>query len=318
MSWALLALRLGLAAVFAVAAIAKLRDVDRFRALLDGLGVPAPRVVALAVPALELAVAALLVPAASARSAAAAAGTLLLLFSAALLRLLRRGEPAECNCFGARRATPVRPRALARNAGLLAVAVAIAAGGGGHALPTEWLGMRAALALVAGVVAAQAVFSWQLFAQNGRLLARVASLEGDGGDPRGLDVGAEAPPFAVADLDGTPTTLDDVLDPRLGVLLVFSDPGCTHCTPLLPALAAAQRRPGIPVEMISAGDVSLNRARAEEHGLARVLLQDGFEVSERYRLYGAPAAVLVGADGRVAAGPVEGRRAVSELLAGVA
>jgi uncharacterized membrane protein YphA (DoxX/SURF4 family)/peroxiredoxin len=318
MSWVWLTLRLGLAAVFAVAAVSKLRDLDRFRALLDGLGVPAPRAAALAVPAAELAVAAALVPAASARSAASAAGALLLLFSAALLRLLRRGEPADCNCFGARRATPVRPRALARNVALLAAAVAVAARGGGRALPTEWLGVPAALALVASLVAAQAVFSWQLFAQNGRLLARVASLEGGGDEPRGLDVGAEAPPFVVADLDGRPTTLDDVLDPRLGVLLVFSDPGCAHCTPLLPAVAAAQSRRGIPVEMISAGDVSLNRARAEEHGLGRVLLQDGFEVSERYRFYGAPAAVLVGADGRIAAGPAEGRRAVSELLAGVA
>src|SRR5204862_6879423 len=98
-----------------------------------------------------------------------------------------------------------------------------------------------------------------------------------------------------------------------GALLAFARPAWAHWTPLLPALAAAQAG-GVetPVAVISTGDERVNRANAEEHGLGQLLLQNGFEVAERYRIYGAPGAVALDAAGRVAAAHAEGTGAVRE------
>ena len=121
----------------------------------------------------------------------------------------------------------------------------------------------------------------------------------------------------LGDLDGDLVALDDLLAEQRGALLVFTDPSCGHCTPLLPAVAAAQAEHLLPVALISSGDLDLNRATAEEHGIAQVLLQVDAEVSDLYRVYGSPSAVLVGDDGRIATERAEGLRAVRELLARV-
>ena len=165
--------RCALAAVFAIAAIAKLVDLASFRATLDDFGVPplAARVGAVGVPLVELAIAALLVPAGTAVAAAIAALVLLAGFCLAIVRILRRGEAPDCGCFGAR-PSPVGHSTLARNAGLGGVAAVIAAAGPGPVLAAPTVAV-----LIGAAFAAQAWFSWQLFRQHGRLLERVRALE---------------------------------------------------------------------------------------------------------------------------------------------
>ena len=177
-----------------------------------------------------------------------------------------------------------------------------------------------AAGLMAAAIVVQAVFSWQLFKQNGRLLARVALLEESphttAHEDDRLEVGTVAPDFVLPDLDGRMVSLDDVLASGEGTLLVFTDPGCAHCTPLLPAIAAAQSGGlDVPVTVISTGEADANRPRAEEHGIGQMLLQQGFAVAEQYRIYGAPAAILIDPDGRISPSRADGARAVRELLA---
>lgn len=112
---------LALAAVFAVAAIAKLRDLDATRSSFRGLGLPAPGPLALGVPAAEAAIAVALVvmPA----IASWGAGVVLVAFTVVIVRSIAGGHPAPCACFGGSTARPVSGLEVARNLALLALVV---------------------------------------------------------------------------------------------------------------------------------------------------------------------------------------------------
>jgi uncharacterized membrane protein YphA (DoxX/SURF4 family) len=93
-----------------------------------GLGLPAPAVLARAVPLAELMVAALLVV--LPRAGSVAALVLLAAFTVVLFGAVRRGTEVGCACFGSARARPVSGTDLVRNAGLLAFAGVAAAAEG--------------------------------------------------------------------------------------------------------------------------------------------------------------------------------------------
>lgn len=186
MSTALLIARLMLAAVFAIAAIAKLTDVPAARRSLGDFGIPErfTNVGARALPLAELTVAVALVPPPTARWAGLGALILLALFSLAIARAVATGAQPDCNCFGQLHAGPVGGGALARNLGFAAVAGAIFLAGPGDSpaealegLSGAELALAGAAAVLIAALAVQAWFSWQLFRQQGRLLARVRALE---------------------------------------------------------------------------------------------------------------------------------------------
>jgi len=165
--------RLGLAAVFAIAAVAKLADRTAFGETLDRFRVPGRAAATWTVPAAELAVAGLLLNPATARAGAAAALVLLALFSATIVAALRRGEQPDCGCFGAASQAPIGSGTLLRNATLAALAAPVLAAGAG-APPrgaTLWI------VLLAAAVAAQGWLNRQLLLRNGRLLERIGRLE---------------------------------------------------------------------------------------------------------------------------------------------
>jgi hypothetical protein len=124
---AVIVLRLFLAAVFAVAGVAKLRDPAGARATVGGVGVPAglrPSV-AFGLSVVELAVAALLVLPGLEIVGAAIAASLLTVFLLALGVQHLRGVDVPCACFGQIAVTPAGLPTLARNAVLLAAAVLV-------------------------------------------------------------------------------------------------------------------------------------------------------------------------------------------------
>jgi hypothetical protein len=71
----------------------------------------------------------------------------------------------------------------------------------------------------------------------------------------------------------------------------------------------------LTVAVVSGGDAGDDRARAEEHGLTRVLRDDEDEVADRYGATGTPMALLIGPDGRVESELVVGATAIGELVA---
>ncbi len=321
----LLISRLVLAAVFVVAAVAKTVDRAGARRALEQFGVPAAAVpaVALTLPALELAVAVALVPQATATGAAIAAAVLLAAFTAAVALALARGTEAECHCFGAVSANPVGPATLARNVALLALAGLAAAGGAGTSA-TGWIGdLSATEAVLASVSAAlalgvafNAAFLFQLFRQNGRLIAEIEALRDSAGPASdGLQVGQYVPAFELPDLSGVLVGLGDLLDGDRGLTLLFSAPDCGACESLLPDIGRHQRDPAAdPLVLISYGDADRAAAKASEHGIDRVLVIEDFDLPRSMGVSGAPGAVVVDADGRLAAEPVLGGAGVGALI----
>ena len=332
MEGALLAGRLVLAAVFIVAAVAKLADLAGSRRSLEQLGAPAPLVPALAVvlPLVELLVAVALIPVATAWAAALAAVALLLAFTGGVATALARGVEADCHCFGRVSSRPVGPGTLARNLLLLALAgfVAIAGAGDGGASATAWIGdltTAEAVAVAGGTLLAlglafNTAFLFQLFRQNGRLWAEIEALRAGGGASASapeVQLGEYMPQFQLPDLAGRPHELEDLLDEGNGLVLFFTHPGCSACDPLLPEIGRRQHDPGAgprPV-VITQDDADANRAKASEHGLDLVLLAEDFELSRAVGISGFPGAIVLDGEGLVASEPAVGGHKVGELLA---
>ena len=110
-----------LAAIFAIAAVAKLRDVSATERDFDGLGIPRASFFARFVPLAELSIVALLliVPPAGAIAALVS----LAFFTTFLIGRLRAGVRAPCACFGSSRAQPISVRDVIRNLLLMALAL---------------------------------------------------------------------------------------------------------------------------------------------------------------------------------------------------
>ena len=266
MSAALLIARLVLAAVFAVAGVAKLADLPGSRRAVAAFGVPTglAGVVGVALPLAELAVAVLLLPEATAWWGALGALLLLLLFCAAIGVSLARGRAPDCHCFGqlhsaARRTQhPAAQRRARRGGRARAGRGRRRRRAGRRGVDRRPRGQRAHRArrrrggLLA--VAACAALALRLLRAHGRLLLRIDALE-QRLRMAGIDLpeadayeleesplaGEPAPAFALPALDGSTVSLDDLLAAGRPALLVFSDPGCGPCQELAPDVADWQR-----------------------------------------------------------------------------
>lgn len=138
------------AAVLAWAGIAKWSRPRGTAASFAGLGLPAPRLLARAVPLVEMAAAAGLVVAP--RVGAVAALFLLASFSVVLVVALRRGTAVGCACFGTARTRPVSVVDLLRNVGLAGLAV-LALGSTDPTVPELEGGIVVTTAFAMGAVA---------------------------------------------------------------------------------------------------------------------------------------------------------------------
>ena len=133
MAVVVLTLRIALAVMFGVAALAKIASFRRTWARVRLFGIPeaVSRPVAIAIPVAELGTVALLIPGATARAGGVVAAIVLGGFSVAVARLLVRGEAPDCNCFGLLHTAHVGPGMLVRNLVLAALALVVAIAGPG-------------------------------------------------------------------------------------------------------------------------------------------------------------------------------------------
>jgi uncharacterized membrane protein YphA (DoxX/SURF4 family) len=278
MAAALVLGRLLLAAVFTVAAVAKLRDLPASRRAVAGFGIPARQaaLVGTVLPVAELAIAGGLVAEPTYAVAALAAIVLLAAFCVAIGANLVRGRAPECNCFGQLHSAPVGRSALARNAALAALAAGIAAAD--PAVPVAVIAGGLALVVVPVVVA------WR------RDPARARP-----GEPEGLALGTRAPRFRIPANGRPEVSLDSLLSRRLPVLLLFTDRECGPCIELKP-------------------DVERWRGDLRDE-VEIAVLENAGDVAAAYRTLGTPTALLVGADGLVASAPAGGRARIEKLIA---
>ena len=113
-----------LGVVFLVAGVTKVAGPHRWRVQSAELGVPPG--VAAALPFGELIIGALLVGQVARRPVAVIAAVLLFAFTALLVVRLRQGRRPPCACFGGWSTKPIGWSDVARNAGFIAVATAVA------------------------------------------------------------------------------------------------------------------------------------------------------------------------------------------------
>jgi peroxiredoxin len=342
MDTALLIARLVLAAVFLVAAIGKLADLQGSRRAVAAFGVPETLAgpIGLLLPLAELVVAVCLIPDATAWGAAIGALVLLAGFIVGISVNLARGEKPDCHCFGQFYSEPIGVSTLIRNVILAAIALFIVVEGhptgGSSALTwltqisgTEVIGLGISLALLALLIL-EAWFLLMLLRQNGRLLVRMETLEGavtaggiavphqpDEQPQYGPPVGSAAPAFALSGLHGETLTLDALRAYDKPVVLVFSDPNCGPCTALMPDIGRWQRDHAsqLTIAQISRGTPDANRAKAAEHGVSHVLLQQDDEVAQAFKSPGTPSAIVVGSDGTIAEPMAVGADAIRALVA---
>lgn len=310
--------RLLLCVVFALSAWGKFTDRSGARTAVAEFGIPDRYVgvVAWALPLLEAALAVGLLPGATAPWAGLAGLLLLGVFTAAVARLLHLGRRPACLCFGSASEDPIGGATIVRNAALMVVGGVVVWGGLRRpqvpgTLPTDH---AVGLAVVA-IIAAMLVWLIEQVRVLRRQLDRQA-LSTLGAE--GMPTGSVAPEFELADSHGGITGLQQLLARGTSVVLVFVHPGCDICATLAGELPRWQHRlrDRLTIAVIANGDVTENLVWGQERGLGEIpmLVQQGTEVALRYRVRGTPSAVLVDADGRIAAPVARGPIAIRELF----
>src|ERR1700722_1675638 len=207
MNDALVLARLGLAAVFLVAGVAKLADRPGTRQALADFGVQHRLIGPLQflLPAAELAVATALVFPTTARWGAVGSLVLLGVFVVGLTRVLRRGESPDCHCFGQVQSKPASWATVARNFALMIPAAYIALAGPGL-LIASWVSSTDARDLGLIVTGSLAILatatSVLLWRENRRLRST-----GDRTTAAPMQIGTLAPYFSLPSAAGNVVSL---------------------------------------------------------------------------------------------------------------
>lgn len=306
--------------VLLVSGVAKLQSPASVEAAFTSLRVPTAfdtPLVRRALPWLEVALGVWLLLATGTALAVVAVLTLLLFLAylALVVVAVRGPEPADCGCFGAIGDSRVTRVTVWRNALLVVAAVlAVAAGLRGVGLlpavleePSTW-GWLATAALAAAVAV--------LVAHRGE-----RSPEGEKASQPHVDASGEylrTPiPAAAVLTDDKDLVLLSTMSQGAAHLVVFLSPGCGPCKRIGPLVAGwnEELAPVVVRAVIAgqpevlAGGLSYLEGYSwfDPHGLAR-------------KEFGAgnPSAVLLGADGYLAGGPVHGEDAVREFVADIA
>ncbi len=310
-----LVVRIALAAVFVVSAVAKLTDRDGTRQAVAGFGVPA-RLVGVATLLLapaELVTAALLLPDATAAVGLVLTLGLLAAFTTVVVLALRAGRTVDCHCFGRLGGADISLRTVVRNGVLALLAVVGLAGLGADRDSGVPLALALGLVLASGVVAVEG------------LAGRAARLRRERTEEQAFEEamvetpagGQPAPEFRLPTLAGGEETLDGLLADGRPLLLTFMMPGCGPCKAMRPAVARwVDAYPDrVRVVAVSRLTAEANVESYADFPRLEVLIDEDGAVSEAFGVAGTPAAVLVGPDGRRRGGLANGERLVRRLLA---
>jgi methylamine dehydrogenase accessory protein MauD len=134
---------------------------------------------------------------------------------------------------------------------------------------------------------------------------------------RAADVGASAPAFEIAGIDGPRLRLGGRHDGARSQLLLFVAPECPMCKKLLPIVRSFRRaeRHRLEVVLIGDGGADDHRALRREHGLEDVPLVIAPAVGMAYGVGKLPYAVLIDQHGTIRAkGLVNSREHLESLL----
>ncbi|MBI3368250.1 MAG: methylamine dehydrogenase accessory protein MauD [Burkholderiales bacterium] len=174
--------------------------------------------------------------------------------------------------------------------------------------------MTVSVVLLWAAVIALGVMLWALSRQVGVLFERVApmgALVTDAGPP----VGAASPSFALTGLQSEPVAIGGAQGGP--TLLFFLAPTCPVCKKLIPVLKALLRDEGrrLRIVLASDGERAEHLKFIREQGLEQMPYVLSTELGMAYRVSRLPYAVLLDANGTVAAkGLVNSREQFDSLL----
>ena len=322
MDTVVLGVRVVLAAVFAVAGLAKLFDQPGAREALIGFHVPdrfvAP--VAVLLPLAELATATALLVQVTARWGAAAAVVLLGAFVVGITRALSRGEAPDCHCFGQISSSPAGRGTLIRNAVLGGAATVVVVYGSGTSV-SGWIDGHSTAELVAVLTSAGCIVlaaaTVKLWLERRDLLRETTSARTVlDALPPGLPIGTQAPRFALPDLAGNAVSLDELLARGKPIALLFVSPGCVPCQAMMADVARWQTTLAdrLTIALVFSGERTAIQELADIHQLQDVLLQKDHEVYNLYLIPGTPSGLIVAPDGHVGSGTNSSNVIVEALI----
>jgi hypothetical protein len=243
----------------------------------------------------------------------AAACAAVLLFAGYLVlvwRAKRQTPDASCACFGARR--PITGRTLLRNGWLLFVAVASALtigsaplwGGVARAAVPQWPWILVLAAFVLTILLVQ---------EGGSDPAPSVSLPGSVDDELEDYLRARTPAVPVQLGDGTTASLRELAGEQPILLLAVSET-CGSCTSVIESVDAYRALlPEVSVRLLLQNAPENSRLASSEepqtlHDPGRYV---GSSISDHWF---TPTAVLLGADGMLAGGPVTGATKIAEFV----
>jgi thiol-disulfide isomerase/thioredoxin/uncharacterized membrane protein YphA (DoxX/SURF4 family) len=338
MSIVLLLARLLLAVVFFVSGLGKLLDLKGSQQAMKDFSLPTFLAAPLGIllPFAELAVVvALLIPA-LAWWGGLGALVLLLIFVAGISYNLTLGRKPDCNCFGVFYSAAIGKNTLIRNFVLAAVALLIVVFGPSTSEISmfAWIGtlnLAEGIGLIFGILVAitlvvETWFLLEILRQVGKLTVRLETVEAGAPsatdnaiDPDwvGLPQDEDAPAFELPDLNGEIVSLESLVAMGQPLMLIFSSPTCGPCQDLVPEIGQWIRDYSdiMKFVVISQGSAELNRLKAEEYGIAPILLQKEHEVADAFLVRGTPSAVVLRIDGSIYSPLAEGPEAIRALVA---
>lgn len=338
MSEVLLIIRLGLFAIFALAGIGKLMDLEGSEKAVKGFGVPnaLAKPIGIGLPIFELLLAFLFLFVSTSWFAAVVAVLLIAVFLGGMIYQIAQGNAPDCHCFGQIHSEPVGKSSLIRNGvfGLLALGLAVqGTDGQGASLVENNTGMASTVVLVL-VLAALAVavfYLKRIFDQQTEIIRRIDLLEviaKDGGQverdeavppSEGLAIGSPFPEFSLKALDGSMVSRTEVLGSDHPSLIFFVSPDCSPCKALMPEIVEWQKEFGSNVDFIfiSTGKLEDNQEKYGDLDSIRLLVQEKREVAESVKAQWTPAALFVDRNGKIASYVTTGDKAIRDLIEGL-
>lgn len=337
----LLILRIILIAIFGVAGFAKLFDLSGSKKAVEGFGVPESlaRILGVALPVFEIAIAVSLVFVQVSWFGSIAAAVLLGIFVVGMSWQMYKGNAPDCHCFGQVHSEPVSPKSIIRNiVFLIPAAILILAGANNQGIDlfasnqnsTKEDPMQIIIGLaVIGLLAAVVYFLKQISEQQVQIMRRIEILEFTAHDgtkeveredvsspTEGLPIGTPAPQFELSDLNDKTVSLSDVLSPKKSTMFFFVSPTCNPCGALLPEIEEWQSelKEKVNIVFISNGTAKENAEKLGGKTLKKVLLQKDREVAEAFGAKWTPTVVLVNSSGRIASRVAAGDSAIRELV----
>jgi peroxiredoxin/uncharacterized membrane protein YphA (DoxX/SURF4 family) len=329
----LLLIRLFLFAVFAVAGVGKLLDLEGSKKSVIAFGTPEDlaKTFAVAIPFAEIVFAVCLLFVSTSWLGAIGVFLFLLIFIGGMISQLSKGNTPECHCFGAIHSEPVSRKSIVRNVVFAFLALVLVVQGRNQGAALADLSNENALQLIFGLatvgfLGAVVFYLKRISEQQTQIMRRIEILEitSHEGNPvehehntnpyESLPIGSPAPDFVLPDASGNTISLENLLSKGKPLLFFYVSPTCAPCEALLPEIEtwAAELKDKVNFVFLSLGAAEENR---QKFGDARtILLQKNKEVTDALNARWTPTAVLVNSEGAIASHLAVGDAAIRELV----